>query len=69
MALIKAALKKLSKEENIKTTLDYQNNFNQGLKSMKKDLSELKKSFPKHDATKQVNSILRDQTAQIERRS
>ena len=50
MALIQAALKKLSKEENIKITLDYQNNFNQDLKSMKKDLSELKKSFPKHDA-------------------
>ena len=45
MALTETALKKLTKEEIIKLILDLQDNFNQDLKCMKKDLSELRENF------------------------
>ena len=45
MALTATALKKLTKEEIIKLTLDLQDNFNQDLKCMKKDLSKLRENF------------------------
>ena len=45
MALTETALKKLTKEEIIKLTLGLQDNFNQDLKCMKKDLSELRENF------------------------
>ena len=47
MALTEAALKKLTKEEIIKLTLDLLDNFNQDLKCIKTDLSELRESFSK----------------------
>ena len=70
---LKAAVKKLTKEEIIKLTLDYQENFNQELKSIKKNLSELSENFFKLEAelasTKQVNYVLRNQMVQVERKS
>ena len=45
MAPTETALKKLTKEEIIKLTLGLQDNFNQDLKCMKKDLSELRENF------------------------
>ena len=45
MALTETTLKKLTKEEIIKLILDLQDNFNQDLKCMKKDLSELRENF------------------------
>ena len=44
MALTETALKKLTKEEIIKLILDLQDNFNQDLKCIKKDLSELRET-------------------------
>ena len=44
MELTEAVLKKHTKEGIIELTLDYQGNFNQDLKSIKKDLSKLKES-------------------------
>ena len=55
MALLEAALKRL-KEEIIQLTLDYHDDFDQDLKSIKKDLFE-------------VNNILHDQIVQVERKS
>lgn len=70
---LKAAVKKLTKEEIIELTLDYQENFNQELKSIKKDLSELSENFFKPEAelasTKQVNYVLGNQMVQVERKS
>ena len=70
MALTKAALKKPTKEEIIKFTLDLQDNFNQYLKCIKKDLSEIRKNFSKLEAelavTKEVNNVLRNQMIQVE---
>lgn len=56
MALLEAALKRLTKEEIIQLTLDYHDDFDQDLKSIKKDLFE-------------VNNILHDQIVQVERKS
>ena len=47
MVLTEAALKKLTKEEIIELTLDLQDNFNQDLKCIKKDLSDLRQNFSK----------------------
>ena len=73
MALAEAALKKVTKEEIIKLTLDLQDNFNQDLKCIKKDLSELRENFSKLEAelavTKQVNNVLRNEMVQVERKS
>ena len=73
MALTKAALKKPTKEEIIKFTLDLQDNFNQYLKCIKKDLSEIRKNFSKLEAelavTKEVNNVLRNQMIQVEMKS
>ena len=73
MTLTEAALKKLTKKEIIRLTLDYHDSFNQDLKSIKKDLSELRKNFSKLEAdlavTKQVNNVLRNQMVQVERKS
>ena len=73
MALTKAALKKPTKEEIIKLTLDLQDNFNQYLKCIKKDLSEIRKNFSKLEAelavTKEVNNVLRNQMIQIKMKS
>ena len=73
MALTKAALKKPTKEEIIKLTLDLQDNFNQYLKCIKKDLSEIRKNFSKLEAelavTKEVNNVLRNQMIQVEMKS
>ena len=73
MALTKAALKKPTKEEIIKLTLDLQDNFNQYLKCIKKDLSEIRKNFSKLEAelavTKEVNNVLHNQMIQVEMKS
>ena len=65
MALIEAGLKKFTKEETIKLTLDLQDNFNQDLKCTKKDLSELMENLSKVEAklavTKQVINVLCNQ--------
>ena len=45
ITLTEAALKKLTKEEIIIRPLDYQDNFGQDLKIIKKDLSELRENF------------------------
>ena len=62
MTLTEAALKKLTKEENIKLTFCLQYNFNQDLKLIKKYFSELRENFCKIEATfavtKQVNNVL-----------
>ena len=62
MTLTEAVLKKLTKEENIKLTFCLQYNFNQDLKCIKKDLSELRENFCKIEATlavtKQFNNVL-----------
>ena len=67
---ITAALKRLIKEEIIKTTFDLQDNFNLDLKFIKKNLSELRDIFSKIEtelaATKQINNVLRNQTVQVE---
>lgn len=55
MALLEAALKRLTKEEIIQLTLDYHDDFDQDLKSIKKDLFEV--------------NILHDQIVQVERKS
>ena len=73
MALTKAALKKPTKEEIVKLTLDLQDNFNQYLKCIKKDLSEIRKNFSKLEAelavTKEVNNVLGNQMIQVEIKS
>ena len=73
MALTETDLRKLTKEEIIKLTLDLQDNFNQDLKCIKKDLCELRESFSKLEAgfavTKQINNVLRNQMVQIEQKS
>ena len=70
MELTEAALKKLTKVEIIKLILDLQDNFNQDVKCIKKDLSELRENFSKLEAelavTKQINSFLRSQIVQVE---
>ena len=67
---ITAALKRLIKEEIIKTTFDLQDNFNLDLKFIKKNLSELRDNFSKIEtelaATKQINNVLRNQMVQVE---
>ena len=72
MALTGTALKKLTKEDIIKPTLDLQDNFNQDLKSIKKNLSELWENFFKLETelagTKQVK-ILCNQMVQVEEKS
>ena len=50
MTLTEAILKKLTKEEIIELTFDYQDNFNQNLKSIKKGLSDLRENFDKLEA-------------------
>ena len=64
MTLTEAALKKLTKEGIIICTLDYQDNFGQDLKSIRKDLSELRENFsklkPELAVTNKVNNVLRD---------
>ena len=71
--LLEAALKKLTKEEIIKLTLDYQDDFDQDLKSIKKDLFELRENLSRLEAelavTKQVNNVLDDQMVQVERKA
>ena len=47
MAPNEATLKKLTKEEIIKLTPHSQDNFNQDLKSIKKNLAELRENFSK----------------------
>ena len=73
MVLLEAALKKLTKEEIIKLTLDYQDDFDQDLKSIKKDLFELRENLSRLEAelavTKQVNNVLDDQMVQVERKA
>ena len=49
MALVDATLKKLFKEKITKLNLDYQDNFNQNLEIIEKDISELKKNFSKDE--------------------
>ena len=65
MTLTQAAFKVFTTEEIIKVTLDLQDNFNQDLKCIKKDLSVLRENFSKvvaeHAVTKQVNNVLRNQ--------
>ena len=65
MTLTQAAFKMFTTEEIIKLTLDLQDNFNQDLKCIKKDLSVLRGNFSKivaeHAVTKQVNNVLRNQ--------
>ena len=64
MTLTEVALKKLTKEEIIIRPLDYQDNFGQDFKIIKKDLSELRENFSKLKAelalTSQLNNTLRD---------
>ena len=43
MAHNKASLMKLSKEDLLRITLDYQEKFNNNLHDLKKDISDLKK--------------------------
>ena len=73
MALLEAALKKLAKEEISQLTLDYHNDFDQDLESIKKDLFEFTENVSKHEAelavTKQVNNILHNQIVQVKRKS
>lgn len=73
MTLTGATLKKLTKEEIIKLTLDHDDNFNQDLKSTKKDLSELRENFFKLEADlaviKEFNNVLRDQMVRVKRKS
>ena len=73
MVLTKAALKKFTKENIIKLTLDLQDNFNQDLKCIEKNLSELRENFSKLEAefavTKQINNVLCNEMVQVERKS
>ena len=50
MPLTEAALKKLTKEEIIKLPLELRDNFNQDLKCIEKDLSDLRENFSKLEA-------------------
>ena len=50
MTLTEAILKKLTKKEIIELTFDYQDSFNQNLKSIKKGLSDLRENFDKLEA-------------------
>ena len=71
MALTEAALKKLIIEEIIKLTLDLQDNINQDLNCIEKDLSELRansKLEVELAVTKQVN-VLCNRMVQIKRKS
>ena len=69
MTLTQAAFKMFTTEEIIKLTLDLQDNFNQDLKCIKKDLSVLRRNFSKvvaeHAVTKQVNNVLRNQMVHL----
>ena len=49
MALPKAALKKVTKEEITNLTIAYQVRFIQDFKSMKRDLSQLRQKFSKFE--------------------
>ena len=73
MPLTEAALKKLTKEEIIKLPLELRDNFNQDLKCIEKDLSDLRENFSKLEAelpvTQQVNNVLRKQMVQVEWKS
>ena len=73
MALTEAALKKLTKEEIIKLTLNLQDNFIQRLKCIKSDLPKLRENLSKLEAelavTKQINNVLRNQMVQLKRKS
>ena len=72
MTLTATALKKLINKDIIKLTLDLQDNFNQDLKSIKKNVSELQENFFKLEAeldgTKQVK-ILCNQMVQVKQKS
>ena len=69
ITLTEPVLKKLTKEEIIKLTPDLQDNFNQDLKCIKKNFSELRENFSKLEVelavTKQVNNLLRNQMVQV----
>ena len=49
MALSKAALKELSKDEIVNVALDYQSKFNSTLTGIRNELSDLKKYFEELD--------------------
>ena len=49
MALADATLERLFKEKIVKLTLGYQDNFNQNLEIIEKDISELKENFSKDE--------------------
>ena len=71
MALSKAALKKLSKDEIVSLALDHQNKFDSTLTSIRNELSDLKKDFEKLGSdflvARQVNSLLRERVTSLER--
>ena len=74
MALNKATLRKLGKEELVKLALEYQSKFDSTLTSIndiKADLSELRRHYEKLESellvTKQVNTKLCDQMKMFER--
>lgn len=71
MILTEVAVKNLTKEDIIKLIIDYHNNSNQDLKSIKKDLHELRQNFSKLGAelavTKQVNNVLHNEMFNLNR--
>ena len=70
MALSKAALRKLSKDEIVSLSLDYQNKMDSTLASIRNELSNLKKDFEKLGSDLSVawhvNSVLRERVTSLE---
>ena len=71
MALSKASLKKLSKEEVINLALDYQSKFDSTLAGIRNELSELKQDFEKLRSelavSKHVKGMLEKRVINMER--
>ena len=71
MSLSKAALRKLTKDEVIALTLEYQAKFDNTLSNINKELSELRNDFEKIESelsvSKNVNSKLHERVVALER--
>ena len=71
MSLSEAALRKLTKDEVIALTLEYQAKFDNTLSNINRELSELRNDFKKIEselsASKNVNSKLRERVVALER--
>ena len=71
MSLSEAALRKLTKDEVIALTLEYQAKFDNTLSNINRELSELRNDFKKIESelsvSKNVNSKLHEQVVALER--